>query len=106
MGVPLDLSAGVATMIGWGSSLFVLGARFAAPVIAAVLLANVALAILGRAAPQLNILTVAFPIQIGLGLLVLAGSLPLIASFFTGWDVVYDGMLGQALGAFLPEGGR
>ena len=48
--------------------LFALGLQFAAPVIAAVLVANTALAVLSRAAPQLNILSVAFPVQIGIGL--------------------------------------
>ena len=54
------------------SMLFGLGLQFAAPVVAAVLVANTALAILSRAAPQLNVLSVAFPIQIGIGLVALA----------------------------------
>ncbi|MEX0912887.1 MAG: flagellar biosynthetic protein FliR, partial [Gemmatimonadota bacterium] len=105
VGMPLELSAGLATMVGWGSTIFLLGVRFAAPVIATVLLANVALAVMGRAAPQLNVLAVAFPIQIGIGLLVFAASIPLIGAFFTGWTTVYDAMLGEALGAFAPAGG-
>ncbi len=44
------------------------------------LLANVALAILSRAAPQLNVLSVGFPVQIGLGLFAISASLPLIAA--------------------------
>lgn len=100
IGQPLDLTAGIGTLVGWGSTLFALGLKFAAPVIATILLVNVALAVLGRAAPQLNVLAVAFPIQIGLGLLVLAASLPLIGAFFAGWTALYDGMLGQALDAF------
>jgi flagellar biosynthesis protein FliR len=106
VGVPLELSAGIATMVTWGSTLFAVAVRLAAPVIATVLLANVALAVLGRAAPQLNVLAVAFPIQIGLGLLVFAASIPLIGAFFTGWAVIHDGMLGQVLEAFAPSGGR
>ena len=105
IGGTLNLRAGLETMVGWGSTLFELGVRFAGPVIATVLLANVALAILGRAAPSLNILAVAFPIQIGLGLLVLSASLPLIGAFFTSWTVVYDGMLSEVLGAFTSGGG-
>jgi flagellar biosynthesis protein FliR len=106
IGEPLNLSDGIATMISWGSTLFLLGVRFAAPVIATVLLANVALAVLGRAAPQLNVLAVAFPIQIGIGLFVFAASIPLIGAFFTGWTAVHDNMLGQALEALSPVGGR
>lgn len=106
IGRPLDLEGGIGTMVSWGTTLFVLGTRFAAPVIVTVLLANVAIAVLGRAAPSLNVLAVAFPIQIGLGLLVLSASLPLIGEFFNGWTSMYDGMLGQLLASFAPEGAR
>jgi flagellar biosynthesis protein FliR len=102
IGVPVDLASGLLTLAGWGTTLFFLGVRFAAPVIVTVLLANLALAVLGRAAPSLNVLAVAFPIQIGIGLLVLATSLPLIGTFFLGWTTVYDGLLGQALDSFSP----
>lgn len=104
IGRSLDLEAGIGTMVSWGTTLFVLGTRFAAPVIVTVLLANVAIAVLGRAAPSLNVLAVAFPIQIGLGLLVLSASLPLVGAFFNGWTSMYDGMLGQLLASFAPEG--
>jgi len=63
------------------------------PVIAAVMIANVALAVLGRAAPQLNILTVAFPLQITIGLFALLAALPAMARFFEGWGGTYDGMM-------------
>lgn len=97
--------AGIAAMLSAGSTLFMLGLRFAAPVIVAVLLANSALAVLSRAAPQLNVLSVAFPLQIALGLAALAASLPLIATFFNGWYTVYDGLLTHFFGAFARGGG-
>ena len=61
--------------------------------IVAVMIANVALAVLGRAAPQLNILTVAFPLQITIGLFALLAALPAMAHFFEGWTGTYDGMM-------------
>lgn len=85
--------------------LFGLGLQFAAPVIAAVLVANTALAILGRAAPQLNILSVAFPIQIGVGLFALGASVPFIGAFYHGWSGVYDNTLDHVFSA-LVRGGR
>jgi flagellar biosynthetic protein FliR len=94
---------GAASMASLGASLFAMGLRFAAPVIAAVLVTNAALAVLSRAAPQLNVLSVAFPIQIGVGLFVLAASLPLIATVLTNWQTGYDGMLTSVFRAF---GGR
>ena len=77
--------------------LFGLGLQFAAPVIAAVLVANTALAILSRAAPQLNILSVAFPMQIGIGLFALAASIPFVGAFYHGWSGVYNNTLDHVL---------
>lgn len=99
VGAPVDAQAGFGAMVALGSTLFLLGLRFAAPVVAAVLVANVALAILSRAAPTLNVLSVAFPLQIGVGLLALGASLPLLAAWFTGWGAAYDGILTHLLGA-------
>ncbi|MEP6779132.1 MAG: flagellar biosynthetic protein FliR, partial [Gemmatimonadaceae bacterium] len=66
-------------------SLFSSGMQFAAPVIAAVLVLNIALAVLGRAAPKLQVMSVAFPLQIGVGLLTLAGSMALIVQMMSNW---------------------
>lgn len=99
VGSPVDARAGLGAMVSLGGSLFALGIRFAAPVLAAVLIANCALAILSRAAPSLNVLSVAFPVQIGIGLFALAASLPLVAAWFTGWAAAYDAVLTHLLGA-------
>ncbi len=93
VGAPVDVTQGVGAMIKLAGALFAFGARFAAPVIAVVLIANVALAVLGRAAPQLNVLTVSFPVQITLGLFTLVAALPAIGRFFGGWQGISDGML-------------
>jgi flagellar biosynthetic protein FliR len=63
--------------------------QFAAPVIAAVLLTNIALAVLGRAAPQLQIMSLAFPLPIGIGLLTFAGSIGLVVQALGGWTTQY-----------------
>ena len=93
VGAPVSLEGGALAVLQLGGTLFVLGVRFAAPVITAVLIANVALAVLGRAAPQLNVLTVAFPLQITVGLFALLAALPAMARFFEGWSGTYDGMM-------------
>jgi flagellar biosynthetic protein FliR len=92
---------GMHAMVKSASILFGLGLQFAAPVVAAVLIANTALAILSRAAPQLNILSVAFPVQIGLGLIALSASIPFIAAFYHGWSGVYINTLDHVLSAFI-----
>lgn len=106
VGSAIDVRAGLGAMIALASNLFLLGLRFAAPVIAIALLANVALAVLSRVAPQVNILAVSFPLQIGVGLMTLGAALPLIATYFVGWQPAYEGMLGQVLNAMVGGGGR
>ncbi len=90
---------GMRAMVQSASMLFGLGLQFAAPVAAAVLVANTALAILGRAAPQLNVLSVAFPVQIGIGLFALAATIPFIGAFYQGWRGTYDVLLDRMFGA-------
>jgi flagellar biosynthetic protein FliR len=109
VGSPVDAPGGAAAALSAAGSLFALGLRFAAPVVAAVMIANVALAVLGRAAPTLNVLALAFPVQIALGLVALAAAIPLIGAWYTGWADVYDAMLTTILRAFAgaaPGGAR
>jgi flagellar biosynthetic protein FliR len=67
-----------------GSNIFTWGLVMSMPVLAALMLANVALAVLTRAAPQLNIFAVGFPITLALGLIVLSLSLPYFLPLFSG----------------------
>jgi flagellar biosynthetic protein FliR len=80
------------------------GLRFAAPVIATVMVVIAALAVLSRATPQLNILSVAFPLQIGLGLFALGIALPFIASTLGNWPTAYDQQLTSFFTAIAPAG--
>jgi len=97
-------AAGLYAMAKSAGVLFALGLQFAAPVIAAVLVANTALAILSRAAPQLNILSVAFPVQIGIGLMGLAASIPFVGAFYHGWSGVYTDTIDRVFSAFVRGG--
>jgi flagellar biosynthesis protein FliR len=97
-------AAGLYAMVRSASVLFALGLQFAAPVIASVLVANTALAVLSRAAPQLNILSVAFPVQIGVGLFALSASIPFVGAFYHGWSGVYNNTLDQVFRAFTRGG--
>lgn len=55
--------------------MFVIGLKIAAPVIAALLLTTVALGIVSKTVPQINILIVGFPLNIGIGLLLFGFSI-------------------------------
>lgn len=106
VGAPVQIEAGLSTMVSLGSTLFGLGLRFASPVIAVVLIANVALAVLGRAAPSLNIMATAFPVQILLGLTALMASIPFIGQWFMNWEQPYDVLLTRVMAALAGVGGR
>lgn len=64
----------------WGAIIFSSGTQLALPVIAALLLTNIALGVLTRAAPQLNLFGIGFPVTLGVGLIVLALMLPYVAT--------------------------
>jgi flagellar biosynthetic protein FliR len=92
-GSGLSLSGGLAAMVQTGSRIFTIGVRFAAPVIVVALITTLAMAMLGRAAAQLNLLTVSFPVQIAVGLFAFAAALPVIARTLSGWTVLYRDMI-------------
>lgn len=56
----------------WGETIFTTGLLLALPAVAALLITNMALGILTRTAPQLNIFGIGFPVTLSIGFLVLA----------------------------------
>jgi flagellar biosynthetic protein FliR len=67
---------GFKQLADWGGKIFSVGVQLSLPIVAALLITNVALGILTRAAPQLNLFGIGFPITLGVGLLVVAMTLP------------------------------
>ncbi|BCK86716.1 hypothetical protein MIZ01_0482 [Sideroxyarcus emersonii] len=67
------------TMAEWGGSLFSHALQFSLPMIGVLLITNLALAILTRSAPQLNIFAVGFPITITVGFVTLLLTLPYLS---------------------------
>ncbi|MGE5526880.1 MAG: flagellar biosynthetic protein FliR [Rhodospirillaceae bacterium] len=70
---------GLLTLVRWGGEIFAAGVLLSLPLLGAMLIANIALGILTRAAPQLNLFAVGFPLTLGAGLIILAVTLPLLA---------------------------
>lgn len=68
-------------VIPFFAALFVVGLRVALPVTAALILTDLAMGIVGRAVPQMNVLVVGMPVKIGVGLFMLAASAPLLVGF-------------------------
>lgn len=67
------------TLANWGSEIFKSGLQLSLPVLTALLITNLALGVLTRVAPQLNIFAVGFPLTLSIGLLVMALSMPFYA---------------------------
>jgi flagellar biosynthetic protein FliR len=66
-------------LVGFGGRIFSAGVQLSLPIVAALLVTNAALGILTRAAPQLNIFGIGFPITISVGFIMLALTLPYLA---------------------------
>ncbi|MCP5195776.1 MAG: flagellar biosynthetic protein FliR [Gammaproteobacteria bacterium] len=63
-------------LVNWASRMFAGAVLVALPAIASLLMVNLAFGVMVRAAPQLNIFAVGFPITLVLGLLIVLYSLP------------------------------
>lgn len=68
---------------------FALGFKISIPILAASLLSEIALGILAKTVPQMNVFVVGMPLKIGVGLLTLVAMLP---TFIRTMDVTFDKM--------------
>lgn len=90
--------ASVRLMLDWAGSLFAGGVQLALPVLAAMLAVNLAIGVLGRSAPTINLMAVGFPLTLILGLLMLRWLLPGLAGLLTTWLDSAWPMIGQLPG--------
>jgi flagellar biosynthetic protein FliR len=72
-GAPLELAR-------WGARVFSAGLQISLPIVAALLVTNIAMGILTRAAPQLNLFGIGFPITLGVGLLSISLAMPYLGT--------------------------
>jgi flagellar biosynthetic protein FliR len=78
------------TLADWGGEVFRSGLLLSLPMVAALLIANLSIGIMTRAAPQLNIFAVGFPITLAAGFMVLFVTLPYMAPLFE--RLAHDGL--------------
>ncbi|MGA8864756.1 MAG: flagellar biosynthetic protein FliR [Gallionella sp.] len=90
-------------IVHWGGTIFVYAVQISLPILAALLITNIALGILTRAAPQLNIFAVGFPITLAIGFFVLALSVPYLVPILD--QLTHDG-IGTALNLIKPSAGN
>jgi flagellar biosynthetic protein FliR len=80
----------IQTLVQLVGTTFVIAVKIAAPVLATLFLTNIALAILSRIMPQMNLFAVSFPLKIGVGLLVLIVSAPVFFQLLVGILRTFD----------------
>jgi len=89
-----SLVAGTVQAFG---SIYISGIEVAAPALLAILITDVAFGMVSRAMPQLNVFAVGFPMKIGIGLLVVAASMPFIGGWLSDQITTSVGTALQAL---------
>lgn len=85
LGSSIEVVDGGRSLLGVVGGVFSTAVRVAAPVMVALLVANLALALLNRAVPQLNTMMVAVPITIAVGLVAIGSTLMLFGAEAARW---------------------
>ena len=75
------------TVASWASEMLIGAVRIALPVVASTLIAYLALGVMTRAAPQLNVFSVGFPVILLFGFIVLGLTMP---SFLPAFSELFD----------------
>jgi flagellar biosynthesis protein FliR len=89
----------VQMILQWAGKIFSVGLHLALPMVAVLLLTNLALGILSRAAPQLNLFGIGFPITISIGFLILALALTRMS---TPLQRVFNEGIGATQSVYMP----
>jgi flagellar biosynthesis protein FliR len=63
-------------LLGWGRDLFTIASRISLPVVAALLLTDVAMAVIARSVPQLNVFVVGMPAKVAVAFIMLVVTVP------------------------------
>lgn len=80
-------------MMALASGVFAMALRIALPVLGALFLTTVALGVVNRAVPQMNVFVVGLPVKLAAGVLMLAAGLPFYVSFL---EFLFDQVSAEA----------
>jgi flagellar biosynthesis protein FliR len=98
--VGTSLSAGGLVFFARAAAMvFEAAINICAPILVAMLMANVAMAVLARTAPQMNVYIASFPVTMTLGLLVMAITLPALSALVGQWAGGTQNTVGKLLEA-------
>ena len=76
-------SDGLWLIVSWGSQMFEGAVWMALPAISSLLIVNIAFGVMARAAPQLNIFAIGFPVTMMMGFMVILFVMPMFLPQFT-----------------------
>jgi flagellar biosynthetic protein FliR len=94
----LSLKVGAfAEMAVYGQTVMMMAIKMCAPVLVTIFLANLAMGILGRAVPQINVLVTSMPVTIMLGMAVVFLCLPLLVIEMSGLAEITAGKLFEVM---------
>ncbi len=96
-------SASVEVAIRFCINVLAIGLKIGAPVIVTLFLTDVALGIMARTVPQMNVFIVGMPLKIGTGFLILAASFPFFSYVFTKLLQSMDRDLTRLITALAPR---
>jgi flagellar biosynthetic protein FliR len=80
----IDIKNLMLEFISMSSRIFIIALKISAPVTVGMLIANLLLGFIYKAAPQINIFFISFPVYIVLGFLIMLLSIPIFAHVFIG----------------------
>lgn len=84
----------VQRVVGLVGDIFLISLKIGAPIIGTLLLTQIALGVLVRLVPQINIFMLSFPLKIGIGLIMLSLCLPYFLYFLRGlFFNIYQGLI-------------
>lgn len=89
-------------IIGFSADIFILAVQMSAPILASLFITQVALGLLSRVAPQMNVFMLSFPLNILVGLTLLIVSLPLINIGFKQYNMKYNDLIIDLIKAMKP----
>jgi len=97
IGVGLPRPGFYQAALRYAADMFVIGLKLAAPVLGALLIINVALGLISRAIPQINIFIVSFPIMIAMGMIFIILTIKMTPFFLQGpirhaWEFIMASM--------------
>jgi flagellar biosynthetic protein FliR len=85
------------SLITFSAQIFILAAKISAPIMVSLFLVDLALALVSRAAPQMNVLMVGFPLKIGVGFLFMTMVLTALGHFVTNYVLELGPMFRAAM---------